>query len=124
MKMSDEQKQYREIRKIQFILMIIMTIVSILLFRDIKVYAAGVIIGSMCAFMGFNSIIKMTDKLHGEMDNIRGRAFTSYLRRYIMYTIVFGLSVYEGVHPLALLAGYMCNKLAIQLYAFRHKEGG
>lgn len=121
--MNDEMNTYREIRKLHLILVISATIVSILLFRDIKTIASGVLIGGLAAMIGFNSIIKMSEKIvdGGDMSRL---AYTSYVRRYAVYALIFGLAVYEGVNPFALLAGYLCNKIAIYIYTWRHTEGG
>ncbi|MEG0290901.1 MAG: ATP synthase subunit I [Erysipelotrichaceae bacterium] len=122
--MMEEKDMIQKIRKLHIMFVIILTILSYLIFKDFKAIGFGVIIGGLTSMMGFNSIVMMTNKIDSEISGLNRRIYTSYIRRYLMYALIFSLSMVYGVHPLALLAGFISNKLAINLYTICNKEGG
>lgn len=123
--MNEEQQEYQRIRRLNVVLVIIAALCSILIFgKSGFTIGAGVVIGGCAGILGFNSIIRMSEKVSGELQDASRFAYTRYMRRYLMYTVIFALAVWRGIHPIALLAGYLCNKLAILIDTVRYKEGG
>ena len=123
--MHEELSEYRRIRKLNLILVIITALCSILIFGKSGIeIAAGVMIGGCAGILGFNSIIRMSERVDETLQDATRFAYVRYTRRYFMYFLIFGLAVWRGIHPIALLAGYLCNKIAIVVDTIRNKEGG
>lgn len=118
-----EQRIYQEIRKYSYLLMLIAVLLSVVLFFDnYKEISIGIIIGTLCGIMGFNMIIKFSEKIDGDSVNVSRGSYNSYLRRYLMYTLVLILCAYVQIPVLAVLVGFLCHKGAIVLYSFIHRK--
>lgn len=119
----DEKHTYQEIRKYSYILMLIAVLLSLVFFFDsFKEISIGIIVGTLCAVMGFNMIIKFSEKINGDSVNVTGGSYSSYLRRYLLYALVLILCAYVEIPLLAVLAGFLCHKGAIVLYSFIHRK--
>ncbi len=88
-----------------------------LIFKD-KTITLGVGLGCMIGLIGFNMILQWGYSVE---TNSKASAFKNYLSRYVFYACMFGLSYYFGANILALLAGFMCHKIAIYIYSFTGK---
>ncbi|MEG0092713.1 MAG: ATP synthase subunit I [Erysipelotrichaceae bacterium] len=122
--MNEEKVMYQKIRKLHIIFVIILTVLSFLIFQDLKRISLGVVIGGLTSMIGFNAIIKMTNQIDSDISGLNRKIYTSYIRRYLIYALIFSIAMFYNVNPLALLAGFICNKLAINLYTICNKEGG
>lgn len=119
----DEQSIYREIRKYSYVFMLICILLGIALFLDqAKEVAVGITIGTLCGIMGFQMIIRFSEKIHGDSVNVKGGSYSSYLRRYLLYAVVLGACAYVEIPLLAVLTGFLCHKAAIVYYSFIHRK--
>ena len=112
----DEQSIYREIRKYSYVFMLVCILLGSALFLDqAKEITVGIIIGTLCGIMGFQMIIRFSEKIHGDSVNVKGGSYSSYLRRYLA-------CAYVEIPLLAVLTGYLCHKAAIAYYSFIHRK--
>ena len=121
--MNETRKMGMEIRVLTFILMGIACILCFLLFPSYrKEGILGIVIGSLTGIMGFNMITNMVGRIDSDVPDIKARAKRSYVRRYLIYAIIFALSVIAGANILGLLVGMLLHKCSILLYSFRHRK--
>lgn len=117
-----DKAQGNEIRKITLALMLVVSGLSLLVFHgSFQSITLGIIIGAMCGLLGFGMIERMCSNIE-LYTNAKGRGQGAYVKRYALYTLVFALSIYKGVHPLALLVGMLCHKVSIVIYAILHRK--
>lgn len=78
-------------------------------------------IGALTGIIGFSMITHMSNtiELYG---NPKAKGYSSYVKRYAIYTLIFALAAWRGVHVLALLAGMLLHKGAILIYVFLHRK--
>lgn len=110
----------REIRRVTILLAVSAALLSLVLFQDISHTSTGILIGALCGLIGFDMIVRMSGRLEEEKASAIG--YACYLRRYLVYGLVFGIAAYRGVPILALLAGMLCHKAAILVYVYRHRK--
>lgn len=123
--MNETRKMGMEIRVITFILMGIASVICLLLFPAYrKEGVLGIVIGSLTGIMGFNMITNMVGRISIDSPDIKARAMRSYVRRYLIYAVIFALSVIAGANILGLLVGMLLHKCSILLYSFRHRKEG
>lgn len=91
-------------------------IVSGLLFNDIYVLL-GVLIGLITGLIGYAMIVQMTLLLKPDEKLSKRQGAANYIVRYIVYAVIFGVFVYLNISVIALLAGFLCHKLSIFVYA-------
>lgn len=120
--MSDEQKVYMEIRKLTCILMVVATILMQVLKGQFSVYGVGVLIGAFTGLMGFQMIIRYVHSLDNDTTRVKLYSYRSYIRRYVLYFVILGISVWKGVNIFALLVGMLCSKGAVLWYTYRHRK--
>lgn len=119
----DEKQTYQEIRKYSFIIMGIAILLSIaFFFQSAKEVMIGIAIGTCTGVMGFQMIIKFSEQINGESYNVSRGSYNSYVRRYMMYTIILMLCAYVEIPVLAVLVGFVCHKSAIVYYSFLHRK--
>ena len=112
----------KTIRKITLIEMVIAVLISFLLGYNIKV-TIGIIAGTMIGMIGFSMIVLMSETI-SQNPNPKGKAYRSYLLRYVFYGCMFALFMLRGVPVLSLLIGILCHKTSMYVYAFiKRKEG-
>lgn len=111
----------KEIRMWTLAIMLVITGIALVIFHDIKSVCAGIVIGAMCGLIGYAMINAMSMKVELYQD-AKAKGYANYVKRYALYTIIFALSVSRGIHPLALLAGMLCHKAAIVVYAWIHRK--
>ena len=117
-----EKEMYRGIRKTSWLLMLCCMIVCVAVTKELKYTIAGVAIGTLTGVMGFQSIIRMSEKIDGSQTNLSLPAFSHYARRYVLYALIFGISAYLGVNILVMLIGFTAHKAAIVLYVWIHRK--
>ena len=110
--MNEKMVMAYQIRKLTLLFCAIMVLIS-LIFRD-KFITGGIAIGALASLIGFNMVVKMAYKVQGLSAGRSARM--NYFLRYLMYALIFGISIYCGVNVFALLAGFLCNKVAILFY--------
>lgn len=66
-------------------------------------------------------IVRMSESIELYEDASKA-GYAGYLRRYVIYALIFGLSAWRGVNVIALLAGMLCHKASILLYVFLHRK--
>lgn len=119
----DEKRMYQQIRHYSYVLMVIAVLLSLVFFfEQAKEVAFGIIIGTLCGIMGFNMIVKFSEKIDGDSMNVSRGAYTAYMRRYLLYAVVIALSAYAGLEILAVLVGLLCHKAAIVLVSFINRK--
>lgn len=119
--MNELQKMTRKIRLLSLFIGGTLSILAAIIWHDkIDEVAGGVVIGLMCALIGFQMIQSMS--LGIEESNAKSKAYVGYLLRFIFYACVFTLSMYSGINVFALLVGFMCHKAAIIVYSVRYRE--
>lgn len=121
--MSDEvTRMSQEIRKLTLILGLVISGLSMILFQgDFSTIGVGVLIGALSGMIGFNMIVRMSNQIELYVDP-KAKGYSSYVKRYAIYTIIFILSAYKGVNIFALFAGMACHKAAILIYVFLHRK--
>lgn len=109
-----------QIRKLTLLLAGVLIVLS-LIFKDTSI-TGGIAIGALASIIGFNMIVKMAYRIQGASAGRSARA--NYLLRYFTYAFIFGISYWQGFNIFALLAGFLCNKIAILIYTryFADKE--
>lgn len=121
--MMDETSQMgKEIRRITLALALVSCGISLMLFQGhFKDIGAGILIGALTGIIGFSMITHMSNtiELYG---NPKAKGYSSYVKRYASYTLIFALAAWRGVHVLALLAGMLLHKGAILIYVFLHRK--
>lgn len=121
-KMNELTNMTKEIRKISLAFMLIATGVSTVVWQgSFSTIGMGIIIGTMSGLIGFAMINMMSSTIEYASDP-KAKGNFSYVSRFFLYMIIFGLSAYRGVHLLALLVGMLCHKGAIVLYAYLHRK--
>ncbi len=119
--MNELDRMSKEIRLYTLLLTLVVTLVSILLFPKAgKAVPVGVLIGSLSGMIGFQMILRMASSL--EPQGARMKAYRSYLLRYLIYAAIFAISIAQGVHALALLAGILAHKASFLIYTWRHRK--
>lgn len=121
--MNDETtRMSHEIRKITIILGLIVSGLSLLIFQGkFSTIGVGVFIGALTGMIGFNMIVHMSHRIEMYGDP-KAKGYSSYVKRYAVYAIIFILSAYKGVNVFALFAGMICHKGAILIYVFLHRK--
>lgn len=121
--MDEVRKMGMEIRLITLLLCALGCMVCLILFpAAIKEGVLGIVIGSLTGLMGFNMIQNMVGRIDNEQADIKLRAFRSYMRRYLLYALIFALSMMAGAHVIALLIGMLLHKCSILLYSWKHRK--
>lgn len=112
----EERKLYRKIRIFTWIFTGIAVVISLLLFPgQFQTIGIGIILGALSGVLSFQMIIRSCDKIDGDMPYVKQFAYNSYLKRYLLYFVIFGASAYKGVEVLSLLVGILLHKVAIVL---------
>lgn len=120
--MNELKTMNKEIRRFSLALMLIATGVSAVVWQgSFRTIGVGIIIGTMAGLIGFAMINTMSAGIE-YASNPKAKGNFSYVTRFFFYMLIFGLSAYRGVNLLALLAGMLCHKGAIVLYAFLHRK--
>ncbi|MEG2684487.1 MAG: ATP synthase subunit I [Erysipelotrichaceae bacterium] len=117
---NKEIQTFREIRKTTLIIIVVMFAVSLLL-NNFKAYSVGILLGGVTSLLSFQMIINMVYRL-GDQDKARGTATSNYVFRIMLCVCVFALGASEGASIIAMLAGFLTNKLAIMIYSYRHSK--
>lgn len=112
--MEAKKQMISKVRNLSLIISLIAAIISFLIFKD-KYIAAGIVIGTLTGLIGFNMIVSMAYRVEGTSG--AKTAVFNYLLRYLMYGCIFALCMMQGIHALALLAGFICHKIAIFIYS-------
>lgn len=121
--MDETKLMAMQIRVYTAILMVVCAILSLLLWPDgFKSIAGGIVIGAFTGLMGFNMICNMVRHIDGDSMDIKAGAYRSYLRRYLLYALIFSISVSQGVSILALLVGVFTHKIAIFIYTIKNRK--
>lgn len=120
--MSEHHRMGREIRWLTIMLMCFVCGLSLIVFQGhFSTIGIGIMIGALCGLIGFNFIQHMADTIE-YYDNAKAKGTSNYVLRYLIYALIFALSMKNGVHVLALFAGILCHKAAILLYVFLHRK--
>lgn len=118
--MNEEIKTMsRTIRIITLLVTVVAVLISFLFGASLKV-SIGIIAGAMIGIIGFSMIVLMSETI-SQNQNPKARAYRSYLLRYIFYGCMFALFMLRGVPVLSLLAGMLCHKSSMYIYAFINK---
>lgn len=121
--MSETRTMAMEIRKMTILMILLAAIGAFVVYPNgLKSISLGILIGGFSGLWGFSMIISLCEKIDGSTMNAKAYAFRSYTRRYLMYTIVFVLSVSQGANIFALLAGMLLHKGSILLYTWKHRK--
>ena len=119
--MGELEKMTKKIVKISVFLTIVVSILLAILFKSLTIFL-GVWIGCFVAIMGYFMISKFTCSVSCDEDEAKKQGRYNYTLRYGFYGVSFLVATLLGVPVLSLLAGYMCHKGALIIYAL--KEGG
>ncbi len=121
--MSETDQMAKEIRIITLILTAVLTLMSMMLFPDMmKSVGLGIVIGSLCGLLGFQMILRMSKNIVEGSIYGAGSAYTSYLNRYLIYALIFALSIYRGINVIALAVGMLAHKASILIYTWQHRK--
>ncbi|WP_297238687.1 ATP synthase subunit I [uncultured Faecalicoccus sp.] len=116
--MNELQLMNKKIEILSVVLGVLAALIAGLLFKDLKI-AIAVVLGLVIALIGYAMIVRMTVTM-GDDDKLEKQKGTrAYLSRYLLYICFFGAAAYFGFSVIALLAGFLCHKLAILVYALQ-----
>lgn len=80
--------------------------------------ALGIFAGGLSGLVGLVLIIQFTGSLcQTQSTQVKGRAFASYLVRYLLYGAVMVLTMLAGGNLLGFLVGFVCSKLSLLFYS-------
>ncbi|MGL5979108.1 MAG: ATP synthase subunit I [Erysipelotrichaceae bacterium] len=117
-----EKAMYAKIRKITFGLMGVTSLLMVIVFHNDPIpYVLGIILGGLMGIISFNMIIKMTSQIN-EYNAVK-LAVGNYFMRFLGVGLVFFVAVSEGINVFTLLVGFLCSKIAIQVYAQLERRG-
>ena len=121
--MKDETALMRKsIRWITLALACIACGISLIVFQDqFQGIGVGILIGALSGLIGFSMIIRMSNTIE-LYDNPKAKGYSSYVKRFGIYTIIFALAAWRGVNIIALLVGMLLHKGAILIYVFIHRK--
>ncbi len=112
-----------EIRKMTIVAIVVVAIGAFVIYPSgLKSISMGILIGGFSGLWGFAMIVSLCERIDGSTMNAKAYAFRSYTRRYLMYAVVFVLSVSQGANIFALLAGMLLHKGSILLYTWKHRK--
>lgn len=95
-------------------LTLVSMVISSLIFHNI-IIALGILIGSLTGLLGYFMIVKMAGFINENTTKQYG--IVNYFLRFLVYGIIFVISVLKNISIIALLIGMTCHKLAIVIYA-------
>ena len=110
----------KTIRIITLIEMTIVVLISFLLGYN-KEVLIGIVAGALIGIIGFSMIVLMSETI-SQNQNPKGKAFRSYLVRYIFYGCMFALFMLRGIPVLSLLVGMLCHKTSMYIYTFMKRK--
>lgn len=118
---NETKQMAKEIRVITLGLTAVLALVGWVIFPGNENHIAlGIIIGSLTGLLGFQMILRMSESILE--DNGENGAYASYLNRYLFYMLVFALSIWRGIHVIALVVGMLVHKASILIYTWRHRK--
>lgn len=117
------QQMNRKITKFTLIFSLISSFICAILFHSqmVRVFLA-VWIGCGTGLFGYYKIVQMALNIPSEEQAGKKIGTQEYVKRYVMYGVVFVFCQCIHLPILAVLVGLMCNKGAILLYALKEKE--
>lgn len=117
-----EREMYMKIRKITLILAGVSSLAALLIFRmDASPYILGLILGALMGIISFNMIINMASKINEH--NAQKVAVANYITRFLGIGVIFFFAMTKGIDIFALMIGFICSKIAIQLFAQLERKG-
>lgn len=123
--MNELKQMNKKVNVVTVILMIIVSMIggAIAYFMNISVLhvIGGVVIGAIAGLIGFRMINHMTSTIE-YAENAQASGFFGYMTRYLMYAVIFVVSILLKMNPFALLAGFTCHKVAIIFYSINARE--
>lgn len=87
-----------------------------------KLAAIGVALGAALGLAGLYLICNMAGSIAGEPDKAKKRGTVHYIGRYCFYAVVLFAGAWAGIPPLAMLAGFLCTKLALVVYSLQSRK--
>lgn len=116
----DEMKQLnRGIVRVTLLLMVIFAVAGGVIWNDkIISVSGGVLIGALTGVIGFQMITHMTNDIE-RSGNAQLTGFMGYLLRFVIYAVIFVLSILGGINVFGILVGFTCHKVAIVAYSIR-----
>ena len=116
----DEMKRLnRGIMMVTVVMAVVVAIVAGIIWNDdILNVSGGVIIGALVGLIGFQMITHMTKDIE-HAGNAQLAGLFGYLMRFVIYAVIFVLSILAGINMLGILAGFTCHKVAIVAYSIR-----
>lgn len=79
-------------------------------------------IGGITGLYGYYRIVQMVLRIPSDEQTSKKMGTQEYMKRYLMYGIVLVLCQLIQIPVLGVLAGFMCHKGALLLYALKDKE--
>lgn len=118
----NEREMYAKIRMITLGLAGICSIGAFVIFKNNPTpYVLGIVIGALLGIISFNMIIKMSSRImEGNAERV---AVSNYMLRIIGIAVIFVLALNKGIDIFALLIGFICSKIAIQVFAQLERKG-
>lgn len=83
----------------------------------------GVWFGCALALIGYRMIVQMAKGLRTTESAGKRQGFGNYAIRYLFYAATMIGLVYAGFPILAILAGMLCQKIALITYSFVERKG-
>ena len=85
-------------------------------------YAVSTMLGAAIGLCGLWMIIAMTKALTGDEAANKRKGFIGYTGRYLFYAVCLFFLTWRGFSPLAMLAGILCSKASLVIYALLHRK--
>lgn len=119
----EDKRLYMKIRIATTVFACIVSLLLMICFQRIdKAMLVGVWIGVCAGFIGFQNIIQNTARMSDDPLKNKRMLQVAYVRRYLIYALIFSLGAYLGVNVLTMLLGIMCHKVSIVVCVVLDKE--
>lgn len=111
--METQIKEMKEIGFTSIVLTGVVVLVSLVL-HD-KTISIGIALGCMMGLIGYNMTMQLEVQRKQRADQ---SLYFRYIVRLIFYICIFTLCVMMGAHPIALIVGFLCHKIAVIIYTY------
>lgn len=119
--MNEFDVMNKRIISYSILLSLVVAVIGGFLFYDFFVFI-GILIGTLTGLLGYGMIVHMTLSLGIDEKLSKKKGFVNYAIRYMLYAVIFFVSVYFGISVIALLVGFLCHKASIFIYVLVERK--
>ncbi|MCF0259993.1 MAG: ATP synthase subunit I [Erysipelotrichaceae bacterium] len=85
-------------------------------------YGLSAAAGALIGLAGLWMIIAQADSLSSDPASGKKKGAAGYAGRYVFYAVCLFFLTWCGLSPLAMLAGILCSKASLVIYALLHRK--